>query len=249
MTRSLCLLPVLALAFVAGAAAQTPLPATSPFAAGGNATVTGTTRDPLEFTGVSTMGKKTMLIFNDTTTKKKTWVNVGETVDGITVVSYDPKLDQAVVKFNGTQKTLALRTASAPTGGPAPVPAMPTGFNTPTPAAAQPAPPVQPAMPAPETAPAQTPAPAAPATTTPAKPQTPQEQAKAETEARMLVSDLLEIGMAQRKAYEEAQRKAAEGGNPQQPATPAADQSQAAGGAQQPQQPPAQPAPATPGGG
>lgn len=37
-------------------------------------------------------------------------------------------------------------------------------------------------------------------------PATPQE---AEREARMLVSDLLEIGMQQRKAYEEAQRKAA----------------------------------------
>lgn len=34
--------------------------------------------------------------------------------------------------------------------------------------------------------------------------------AEAEREARMLVSDLLEIGMQQRKAYEEAQKKAAE---------------------------------------
>jgi hypothetical protein len=36
-------------------------------------------------------------------------------------------------------------------------------------------------------------------------------QTRQETEARMLVSDLLEIGMAQRRAYEEAQRKAADG--------------------------------------
>jgi hypothetical protein len=35
-------------------------------------------------------------------------------------------------------------------------------------------------------------------------------QAEQEREARMLVSDLLEIGMQQRKAYEEAQRKAAQ---------------------------------------
>jgi hypothetical protein len=35
--------------------------------------------------------------------------------------------------------------------------------------------------------------------------------ARQEEEARMLVSDLLEIGMAQRKAYEEKQRQA---GNP-----------------------------------
>lgn len=37
----------------------------------------------------------------------------------------------------------------------------------------------------------------------------PSTPAEAEREARMLVSDLLEIGMQQRKAYEEAQRKAA----------------------------------------
>jgi hypothetical protein len=36
----------------------------------------------------------------------------------------------------------------------------------------------------------------------------------------MLVSDLLEIGMAQRKAYEDAQKKAASG-PPDQPAPPA----------------------------
>jgi hypothetical protein len=41
---------------------------------------------------------------------------------------------------------------------------------------------------------------------------------KAETEARMLVSDLLEIGIAQRKAYEDAQRRAAEGKSGQPPA-------------------------------
>ena len=35
------------------------------------------------------------------------------------------------------------------------------------------------------------------------------EVVKQERDARMLVSDLLEIGMAQRKAYEEAQKKAA----------------------------------------
>jgi hypothetical protein len=39
------------------------------------------------------------------------------------------------------------------------------------------------------------------------QPQAP-EIAKQEREARMLVSDLLEIGMQQRKAYEEAQKKA-----------------------------------------
>jgi hypothetical protein len=49
-------------------------------------------------------------------------------------------------------------------------------------------------------------------------------QAEQEREARMLVSDLLEIGMQQRKAYEEAQKKAAQGN----PAPAAAPQSQSA---------------------
>lgn len=43
-------------------------------------------------------------------------------------------------------------------------------------------------------------------------------QAEQEKEARMLVSDLLEIGIQQRKAYEDAQRKAAE--NAAQQASP-----------------------------
>ena len=50
------------------------------------------------------------------------------------------------------------------------------------------------------------------------------------TEARMLVSDLLEIGMVQRKAYEEAQRRAAAGGDGDTPtpATSAAPSAQTA---------------------
>lgn len=47
-------------------------------------------------------------------------------------------------------------------------------------------------------------------------------QARQEEEARMLVSDLLEIGMVQRKAYEEAQRRAALGQSNPTPSTGAA---------------------------
>ena len=56
--------------------------------------------------------------------------------------------------------------------------------------------------------------------TDPAKPAAPVVAptiARQEEEARMLVSDLLEIGMAQRKAYEEAQKKAAESDKPATP--------------------------------
>jgi hypothetical protein len=54
-----------------------------------------------------------------------------------------------------------------------------------------------------------TPAAPALAAVKPQPPPTPAAIAHQEQEARMLVSDLLEIGMAQRKAYEEAQKKAA----------------------------------------
>ena len=58
-----------------------------------------------------------------------------------------------------------------------------------------------------------------------------------EREARMLVSDLLEIGMIQRKAYEDAQRQAATKDSDQQPMTPEPDSAEGA-------PPPAPPAPA-----
>jgi hypothetical protein len=45
----------------------------------------------------------------------------------------------------------------------------------------------------------------------PEGPATPPSIAKQEEDARMLVSDLLEIGMAQRKEYEEKQKRAASG--------------------------------------
>jgi hypothetical protein len=152
--------------------------------------------ETIEFAGVSVVGAKTDLIFHDKASKKNRWVPLGETVEGITALNYDARREQAVVKINGTEKVLALRKAAGPANAPAPVTVMPAaaGFS----------------VPPPNVVPA-----GADTTATPAAPQTPPagpqtEVQKQETEARMLVSDLLEIGMAQRKAYEEAQRKAAE---------------------------------------
>lgn len=223
-------------------AAETPgAPKHSPFmpAASGGATVVSAS-ETIEFAGISSMGKRTDLIFHDKAVKKSRWVGVGETVEGITVVSFDARRDEAVVKINGVQKTLALRKGSRTAGGPAPAPvavlppaagfAMAPGGPLP---GAEPVnlgnnPAAGPVMAAPAPA---APPPVAPA---PAGPVTPTQIAKQETEARMLVSDLLEIGMAQRKAYEEAHRRAAQGeAAPAAVATPA------------PQQPGS--APATPG--
>ena len=181
--------------------------------------------ETLEFAGVSSVGKKTQLIFHDRNTKKNRWIGIGETVDDISVLNYDSRLEQAVVRVNGMQKILPLRKGSGPLNAPNAAALSPGGFTV----APLPAPPLphastfnkqpatvqaQPMSVAPVPAPAPAPSPAA---------NTPEAIARQEQEARMLVSDLLEIGMAQRKAYEEAQRRAAEGkaqsNPPQQPGT------------------------------
>ncbi|MDO8539116.1 MAG: hypothetical protein Q7S40_01640 [Opitutaceae bacterium] len=192
-----------------GAGAQSTLTKPSPFAPAGAAATATVASETLEFAGVSSVGQKTDIIIHDKTAKRKHWIGIGETVEGISVVRYDPRLEQAVITVNGAQKTLPLRKATSAMRSPAGVAPIQTGFAVP--------PPVVQTMPAPAPAVAvaptvTAPAPAATANPAPTTPATPENQAKAETEARMLVSDLLEIGMAQRKAYEEAQRKAA-GGN------------------------------------
>lgn len=169
--------------------------------------------ETIEFAGVSAFPKRTDLIFYDKTTKKNHWIAEGETKEGITVLKYDARREQVVVKINGVEKNLQLRKGGSPTNQPAGVPAMPVGFNTPQPAVMPQTLPAAAPTPIAQMAPAPAPATPAiqPAANKPEGPITPETQQKQETEARMLVSDLLEIGMAQRKAYEEAQRKASSG--------------------------------------
>lgn len=192
--------------------------------------------ETLEFAGVNTIGKKTDLRIYDKSTKKSRWIPLGETIDGITALKYDSRLEQAVVRANGVEKVLSMRKGTGPVNAPSVMPPMGTPTVVPLPAPAPPAVPSQPvaSMPAPA-------APPTPAPPIPGAPQTPETVARQETEARMLVSDLLEIGMAQRKAYEEAQRKAAAGEpGPVSPAPPPPP-----GAAPEPpaQQPPVQPPP------
>lgn len=129
-----------------------------------------------QLSGVMATGKSMMINLTDTTTKRSVWIQVGDTVDGITAVSYDGSTESAVVKIGGESKTLSLHTAQ--------IQASPLlSMAGPVPAAPGATPQVA----------------VAPLLT----------QADQEREARMLVSDLLEIGVQQRKAYEEAQKKAA----------------------------------------
>lgn len=236
-------LPLFAAVCAGSLSAQTALIKETPFVAAG-APAADVQAETIEFAGVSTVGKKTDLIFFDKSAKKHRWVPLGQTVEGISALNYDERLDQAVVKINGVQKTLPLRKGGSPANAPAPVAAMPAGFNippavAPTPVVSLPAPAsAQPvAAPPGSTQPAMVAAPAA------AAPAGQDPQARQETEARMLVSDLLEIGMAQRKAYEDAQRKA-QGADQSSPSTPAP--ANAALPAMPPQTAPAQPPPPQP---
>lgn len=211
------------------AAESTPLAQNSPFTpAGGPGGVTVSPDELYEFAGVSTIGKDTTVNIFQKSIKKGRWIPVGAKVDGITVARYDAARDQVVIRIDGgAEKVLALRKPSASAGKPGaimPTPALPVGFTmTPTQNAPLPAPaPAAVPLVAPDpttsnaAATATAPATAAP----PPPPPAPGTVAHQEQEARMLVSDLLEIGMAQRKAYEEAQAKAAQTNAPAQPATP-----------------------------
>lgn len=216
--RSLTLLTLTCAMALPVAAQSAVSPFLPPEAANAGSVSSGET---IEFAGVI-IGRKTDLIFYDKTTKKSRWVSLGETNEGIQAIRYDAERATAEVRINGVAKTLPLRKSNLaaavinPANPIAPVAPAYAGFNIAPPAPALVAPAAQPvtgAGAAPGAAPTGTeiaPQPGA-ATVTPAS--TPAEQvvAKQEAEARNLVSDLLEIGMAQRKAYEEAQRRQQQG--------------------------------------
>lgn len=137
------------------------------------------------FAGMTVLNGKTLLSITRESDKRSTWIPVGETVGDITAVSYDPKKDEAVIQAAGRELTLPIRKSvvvAAPANRP------PTSANIrPAPSAV--------ITPAPEPEPVKMPA--------------MNQQEEKEMEARMLVSDLLEIGQQQRRAYEAAQREAA----------------------------------------
>ncbi len=218
VTVSRPLLTALALSCAAGfgvtghLAAQSTLPKGSPFTRpAGAVDPASAPSETMQFAAVRTLGKHTEIDLYDTQGKKNHWIPLGETVDGMTAVSYDARRDQVVVTIGGVNKTLNLRMAKGAVPG-NPGIANPTAASFATP----PAPAVQPVAVAPVPAPAKAPeasdastaAPTA-AAAAPAQPAAPLSVVRQEEEARMLVSDLLEIGMAQRKAYEDKQKQGA----------------------------------------
>lgn len=153
-------------------------------------------------TGMTVVGKDTLLSVTNQTDKRSVWVAVGKTVGDITAVSYDAAAEKAVVRAGGQNYTLVLKKGAV-------LPGPAVTFTPPTPGVT-----------------AAAPQPAPPPVEVPQGNLSPQEEK--EMEARMLVTDLLEIGQQQRKAYAEAQRQAAAKGGGPTPTPPPAPQSKPA---------------------
>ncbi len=179
----LCSVALAVLLAVRVTSAQTALPKDSPFlpAPGTVASGATSTQEGLELAGVSSTAKNTLVCIYDNQTKRSHWIAVNATVEGIKVLAYDSTLDQVSLSVGGQKKVLRLRKAIVSGVANANPGVAAAGFATPA---------VMPSTPG-----------------TPQPPPAPGSIAQQETEARMLVSDLLEIGIQQRKAYEEAQKK------------------------------------------
>lgn len=163
------------------------LPKESPFAGGASTAPAAAASSAADFelVGMSVVGKTTLLGISRTSDHHSYWIPLGGSVADITAVSFNAKTDQAVIRAGGKPLTLSMRRASVVPASPADPPALPLPHLAAAPATSTAS--VAPAPPAPMTV-----------------------QEEKEMEARMLVTDLLEIGQEQRKAYEAAQRAAAE---------------------------------------
>ena len=181
---ALAALAAVAVGGVVTGRAQTTLVGNSPFAPSGlgGAGAAAAPQD-FELAGSTAEGSAVTICVYERRTKHSQWIPVGGIGDGIKVVSYDGTHDRAVVIVAGVRKEISMRKATY--GAPLPV----SGYR-PMPTVAS--------VPAPAPEPVGGPPPAATAT--------PEQEQR---EARMLVSDLLEIGVQQRKAYQDAKQKAA----------------------------------------
>ena len=184
LSRHKLFLPLALLASAAGflANAESAVP-DSPFL---SASPTATdpharSNEPYQLSAIGVVEGKTYVSIYDAAEKRSRWIAVGGRLGDLQVVSCDIDAEQAVIRAGGQLKTLTLPKAAVTTA------AASAGAET-----------------AATGAPAAATAGNSDAATTAL---TDEEKAR---EARMLVSDLLEIGMQQRKAYEDAQRKAAE---------------------------------------
>jgi hypothetical protein len=187
--RAGCLLTLLAFGGLLRARTQT-LVGNSPFMpAGKGGGAAAAANEAYELAGSAVFGADVSVCIYERQAKRSQWIAVGDTVDGVRVVSFDPANDMAVVSVLGANKELSLRKASS-----ASAPGQSFALRSPPSGSSQ----------------AAFTAPAAPAAAS-----TPETAAQEQREARMLVSDLLEIGLQQRKAYQDAKQKSASEPPPQ----------------------------------
>src|SRR5262245_43729990 len=94
------LLPLFSATALISAETTAGLPKNSPFELRGGPSAPAAANETLEFAGVSLIGKKTDLIIYDKTAKKSHWIAKGETKEGISVLNYDERREEAVVRVN-----------------------------------------------------------------------------------------------------------------------------------------------------
>jgi hypothetical protein len=142
-------------------------------------------------TGITKINSTGYCCIVDPQKKRARWIAVGSEVDGIEVVNCDYENTRALVKVGGESRILVLRKSATQKASFSPTPASRTVASTP-PMGMGPPPPGG----GPEHG------------DDPAQSKANASREEKEREARMLVSDMLEISMRQRKAYEEAKKKA-----------------------------------------
>ncbi|MEZ5275943.1 MAG: hypothetical protein R3F07_06160 [Opitutaceae bacterium] len=132
-----------------------------------------TTLANLEFSGVMSFGRQTLISVHDLQSDKSVWITVGGEEEGIRVVNYDSETKEITVLSRGVTTRLKLRESQLANGKwIKPLPTLEQEYG---------------------------------------RPLTVEEE---ETEARMLVSDLLEIGMKERERQRELRKQAAAGKRP-----------------------------------
>ena len=166
---------------------QTALVANSPFAPSSVVGAAAAPAEAYQLAGASVQGSDTTVCIYAQQTKRSQWIPVGGESDGIHVISYDGARDTAIVMIAGSRREISMRKTVVSSVG---------QF-----AASRPF------------QPAEAPA-AAVVPISSAAPEPADKLVQEQREARMLVSDLLEIGVQQRKAYQEAKQRAASGAQP-----------------------------------
>lgn len=143
-------------------------------------------------TGMSRIGDRILVCVQDATGKSR-WIPEGEKSEGIEVLTCNYEAGTVSVLVEGKPRTLVLRKAAIKKGEkPPPTPTSPASSPAQSPQANASA--GSPPAPGPEGAEAPPPRP----------PETTEEK---EHEARMMVSDFLEMSLRQRKAYEAEKRR------------------------------------------